>query len=346
VAYPYIFHANFEAGSAAEWDSETDDNSLLDFPHYSTLAALPYRATPFSGAYCARLVLGTSDAVLTEADCNIVDTATSYFHFNLFFSSEFDATENDTFALLELKGAAAAVTVSIGARYVAATDAINLGAGGAPAAAVPVSFSTISLDRNIWYTVEAEVNIETNGTGTTSLYITKEGDPAQLTADVAVTSSTHIAVTDAVFGIQDQLATTTGTILLDNFIQDDARIYPKTKRWSREVLLEKSGHVLVGNGVLETVTLLAGGAADNVLRIFDTDEANTTDVNNVVLELKNGTASETVERADSVVRVTRGAYVDLAGTNPRARVTIRHGGGFGSDAVMRDYGRKRTGGGR
>jgi hypothetical protein len=345
VAYPYIFHSNFESGSNAEWDSEQDDNGILDFPHYSTLAALPYNATPFSGAYCARIVCaGTSDATLIETDCVIADTATSYFHFNVFFSSEFGATDTDIFPLLELQGAANAVTVSIGAQ---ATDAgvVTIGAGAKPAAAVPASFSTVTLDRDVWYTVEAKVNIETNGTGTTDLYITKEGDPAQITADVAITSSTHIAVARAVFGTQDTLATTTGTILLDNFIQDNARVYPIINRWGRNRLIEKSSHVLVGNGLLETVTLLAGGAADNILRVFDTDEANTNDVNSVACALRNGAAGETVTAVNQV-QVTRGAYVHLAGTQPRAHVVIRSGGAFGNDAVMRSYGRRRTRGGR
>ena len=43
MAFPWIFHANFEQGTNAEWDSETDGASptQLDFPHYTELARFP-----------------------------------------------------------------------------------------------------------------------------------------------------------------------------------------------------------------------------------------------------------------------------------------------------------------
>ena len=35
MAFPWIFHSNFESGNNSEWDSETDTGAQLDFPHYS-----------------------------------------------------------------------------------------------------------------------------------------------------------------------------------------------------------------------------------------------------------------------------------------------------------------------
>ena len=108
MAFPFIFHANFEGGSNAEWDSEADTDGVLDFPHYSELARSPMpNHTPFSGAYCMRVVLngGTNDATLTEADINVGSSVTNHFAFNLLIGDDFDATVNDTLVLLELQGA-------------------------------------------------------------------------------------------------------------------------------------------------------------------------------------------------------------------------------------------------
>ena len=71
MAYPFVFHSNFEQGDNSEWDSQTDTATpdQMDFPHFSTLAKLPDSSlAPYSGAYCARIRLTgeTADAVLVE----------------------------------------------------------------------------------------------------------------------------------------------------------------------------------------------------------------------------------------------------------------------------------------
>lgn len=109
MAFPYVFHSNFEQGTNAEFDSETDTGSQLDFPHYSELARWPWpTATPYSGAYCARWKLtgGTADSVLVEGDLDVGDGVTRYFKWDMWFSPDFDATADDTVAFLELKATA------------------------------------------------------------------------------------------------------------------------------------------------------------------------------------------------------------------------------------------------
>lgn len=318
MAFPYVFHSNFESGDNSEWDSESDTDGILDFPHYSELARFrDSNSTPFSGAYCARIVPagGTADATLTEGDINITDTTTNYFSFPVWFGSDFDATANDTFALLELQGAASAVTVSIGARYVASTDVINIGCGAAASAAAPTAFASWGLARNTWYTVEATVVIQTGGTGSVNVFITKEGDAAQTTADCSVSTVTNIAVTDGVFGLQDHLATTTGTILLGGLIQDDARIYPD-KRFSHNPEVRKSGHVFVGPGSIDSAALLTTGGS-NVMQLYDTDTADTNQyAPKVELDQDRNTSF------GGPMYFEKGCYVSLSGTNPRGSVNF------------------------
>ena len=320
MAFPYIFAANFESGDLTEFDSQSDTDGILDAAHYSELARLPFSTcTPYSGAYCARIVPagGTNDATLVEADINIADTVTSHFHFNLWWGPDFDATADDTFVLLELQGAASAVVVSLGARYVAATDVINIGVGSATTGAVPSTFAGLDMLRNTWYTIEMAANIETNATGTIDVFITKAGDAAQTTADIALTSQDHIAVTDGIFGLQDHLATTTGTILLDNFIQDDARVFP-VSRYPLHPVFTKSGHAFVGPGHLDIAGLLTD-EANNIMRLWDTDEADTNATQSFVVELDiNGTFTSFT----GPIKFQNGCYVELSGTDPRGEVIL------------------------
>lgn len=320
MAFPWIFHANLESGDNSEWDSESDTDSILDFPHYSELAQVPdSTSTPFSGAYCARIVPagGTNDATLTEADINIANTVTSHFHFNLWFSTNFDATSDDTFVLLELQETGSSPVVSLGARYVASTDVINIGVGSAASSAVPSSFASLDMLRNTWYTIEMSVTIQTGGSGTVDVFITKANDAGQTTADIALTSQTHAVITDGIFGLQDHLSTTTGTILLDNFIQDDARVFP-TARYELHPIFTKSGHAFVGPGHVDVAGLLTD-EANNIMRLWDTDTADVNATQSFVIELDINAISTTFS---GPIKFQNGCYVELSGTNPRGEIIM------------------------
>lgn len=318
MAFPYIFAENFERGTRGNFDSESDASSQLDFAHYTTLARYPWRCTPYNGAYAMRLQLtgGTADAILVEADTNIADAGTSWFRFPVWFSPTFTGTANDTFAFLELTGAGSAVTVSIGARIVAATNVINIGAGGAASGAAPSTFMSGEIQRGVWYTAEAKVVIQTGGTGTIDLYITKDGDPQQVVAQVSITGITNIAVTDSNYGIQDHLATTTGVILLGELIQDDAQIGVQP-RYANDRIMTQSGHAFVGPGWISGAALLSDEAS-SAMELFDTDRADvTTDSQPVVyFDLDNQTS------IGGDVFFQKGCYVRLSGTTPLGQVML------------------------
>ena len=74
-----------------------------------------------------------------------------------------------------------------------------------------------------------------------------------------------------------------------------------------------------------------------------TDEADTTN-GTMKLELKNLTASETpVDPAGVPVEFTKGCYVSLTGTNPRAMLNIRRAMGYSSDGAIRTVASRRIG---
>ena len=318
MAFPYIFHANYESGDNSEWDSESDSDGVISFPHYSTLARLPWsRALPYSGAYCMQIkpVGGSADTTLTEADINIASGITSYFRFDLYFGNDFAATADDTFVLLELQGTGPAVVVSLGCTITAASGNIVMAAGSATTGATPSTDGSFVLQRNTWYTIEMKVLIHLTNAGTVDVYITKDGDVAQTTSDIALTSQDHIAVTDGIFGLQDHETTTTGTILLDNFIQDDGRIYPD-KRFSYEPEITKNFHAFIGPGSIDGAALLTSGGS-NVMKLWDTDKADTNQDFKVELDQDRNTSFT------GPLHFQKGCYASLAGTSPRGQVIFQ-----------------------
>lgn len=318
MAFPWLLEEKFELGTIGGFDSETDTVAQLDIAHYKTLANYPWaHCAPYSGAYCMRLVLsgGTADATLAEASVDIADVGTAYFAFNVWFSPTFTGTADDVFSLFEMQGAAAAITASFGARIVAATNVINLGIGSAASAAVPATFAAQEIQRGVWYTVELKAVIQTNGTGTLDMYVTRAGDPTQVAAQASLTAKTNIVVTDGVFGLQDHLATTTGVILMDGFIMDDARIFPQP-RYQTDQVFTQSGHAFVGPGWIAGAAILKGTSP--VMTLFDTDSA---DVNSSQsYEIYFDTSNQT--SVGGHIYFAKGCFVQLSGTNPVGQVML------------------------
>ncbi len=339
MGFPFIVDGDFEEGNVTDsnWDSETDTVNQLDFAHYKTLAGLPWpTAAPFKGAYALRATLagGTADAFVTEGDINIAAAATNHIRFYIWLSPTFTGTADDTINIFE--GIATATTeFTFGLRVVAATNVVNFGIGET----APTSFTAQEIERGVWYCVELAVTVDNAGAndGTIDLYLTKEGEPSSVTVAAAqVGTLDQGAITSGTLGIQGHLATTTGTILFDQFVHDDARVYPITRRYDDTILMTKTGHAFVGRGVIDNITLMSGAGTDCVATVYDTNTANTLDATNTVAELKNTANNELVDPAGMPVDLVRGAYVVLSGTTPRARVKLKNVVGFGSPAAVRN----------
>ena len=331
MAFPWIFESNFEQGSNAEWDSESDTGSLLDFPHYSTLSKITNAPVPYRGAYCMRVQCGdTNDHTLIEGDLDIADGGTAHTRFYLWAASDFTATADDTFNIYELQQAGGTVEISLGMRVTAASNLLEIGIGDGTA---PSTFT--SFPRGKWVCVELLATVSTGGAGVVTLFL----DETQV---LTLTSQTHAAaVGRGVLGTQNTLATTTGALYFDQFVFDDARIYGLPIRYPEEIYMTKTGHVFVGSGTIENVSLLSGAAADNILQVFDTDVNNTDHVGRMKLELKNTAASELVDPAGVPADFQRGAYVVMSGTNPRALVKIGRAQGYWSQGRIKQHGSER-----
>ena len=330
MAFPWIFEANFETGDNTEWDSESDTGSLLDFPHYTTLAAIPTMAMPYRGAYCMRIQMGdTNDHTVTEGDIDIGDGATRYFRWYMYAHSNVTATADDIFSILELQQGGGTVEQTVGMQITAATNLLEIGVGDGTA---PTSF--VPFPRGRWVCVELLSTISTGGAGAMTLFL----DGGQ---EIALTGQTQAAaVGQGVLGTQLTLATTTGTLLFDQFVMDDARVYPYRERRPNQIHITKNTHLFVGPGYVDGASLLTATSGD-IMRIFDTDTGNINDALSYVTELD----ADNLTSMAGPIEVKRGCYITITGTNPRGEVYLTTSslkpGVFGplyySDGGMRRY---------
>ncbi len=332
AGFPWIFESVFEQGTNAEWTSETDTGSLLDFPHYSTLSTQPTAPVPYRGAYCMRILPGdTNDHTLTSTTITIADTATGFFRWYMFASSDFNATADDTFNIFELQQAGGTIEESVSMRITAASGLLEIGVGDGI-----VATSWAPFPRNKWVCVELQAKVSTGGVGLMTLFLDE-------VSAVAITTLTQAAaVGQGVLGTQDTLSTTGtgGGLYFDQFIMDDGRIYGLPIRYPEELYMTKTGHAFVGSGTVLNASLYSGAGTNNVLQIFDTDLNNTNHVGRMKLELKNVVNSDIVDPAGVPLRVQRGCYVVLTGTDPRAMIQIGAAQGYYSQGRIKQHGAK------
>lgn len=333
MSWPYIFSASFDVSDASEFDSEQDTGSLLDFPHYSTLAALPGAPSPFHGAYCMRITPGdTNDHTVTEGDIDIADTATRWIRFALYVSRDFAATADDIFNIFEWQSAGAVVEACIGMQITAATDEVEIGIADGTA----VSSGWTSLSKGIWHVIEALFTVDvTPGTGDVlELYV--DGGQVQRVTGGNVAA----AISTALLGTQDTLSTTnTGYLLFDEFAFDDTRL-SLSQRWTTHRLFTTSAFAFVGPGCIENVKILDGGSGDVICELFDTDvySASMTPI----WRDRTSTANVNVDAADVPIEFSRGCLVRLSGTLPGAIINMGRAAAWGSDGAVRSYGLRRT----
>ena len=332
MAFPWVIEHTFELGTPGAFDAESDSDAKLDFPHYSELARTPGLAMPFRGAYCMRIDLagGTAAAHVQETgDWDLTaGSGDLYQRFMVWISPDLVMANTDEFSLLQWWSSTNTVEAGVYLNFTTA-NGHRIGIGEATAS----SFLPIQLGQ--WITVETFFDPAGASASTLDLWI--DGQAA-----TQVGSFTSASITSGVLGTEGiDAGTTKGTILFDQVIADDLQIYPIAERFPREVLMTTSGHVFAGPGKIDNITLMSGAGTDCVVSIFDTDVANLNDASKIVAELKNTANNEVVDPAGMPVRIRRGAYVSMSGTNPRALVQVGYAPAYGSDGAMGSYASRR-----
>lgn len=331
MGFPYTTHANFEGGTTEHFDAEVDTGSRLAVVHYKELLRNPHTLAPYRGAYVLDIDLGlsTNDAYLQETGSWDLTAGTDEIHVRLRFALSRDIVMADTneFALLQFWSATSTVEAGLYVNYTTA-NGYRLGIGEASAS----QFKSIT--PGVWY--EVELDFDPAGASASELNWYLDGK-----AGTAVTGFTSADITSAVVGVIGQDAgTTQGHVEIDEVIAETGsgnRIYHTADRFPETLHIEKSTHLFVGFGIIDMLALNSGGETDNVATLYDTDEADSnTHAPKAIIQ--NISANESpVESATFPVRVTRGAYLSLSGTNPRATVLLRHAVGYHSDGNIRHH---------
>lgn len=334
MSFPYQFEANFEVGTLAPFDSETDTESRLDFPHFSDLSRVPIRLAPYRGAYCMRVNLANdgspADAYVQE-DVAFDMAADETKHIRFYFALTHDAVmaNNDEFIIFALQSAGPVNEVVVVINFTTA-NGFRVGVGETGG----TQFKPLTLGE--WHCLELNVNLDNAGSndGTIDAFLDNSAFTQITALDQAVTTQARMGV------LSQDAGTTAGTVLFDQVVADDTRVGPIAIRWPQEILLTRSGHAFVGRGEC-SVTLLSGAGTDCSLAVYDTDVGSTTAAGNFAAELKNTVQMEVVPR-ELDVRVQRGCYIVLGGTDPRALVKIHQAPNHFSDGNVRAYGLHRT----
>ena len=341
MAFPYTTVDQFEDGTVGNFATVVgaDTNSAVSFPHYTELARTPGVAMPYNGAYCMKVDLATASTaggwIQNDSDWDVT-TATEeiYIRMKFWLSKDAAMSSDDVFDILHLASGADSTPITDGVGQALVSIKYTTAAGWEIGIGkiAPTSLTPLTLGE--WHDVEMYFNPAGGAAGTIDAWL----DGVSLTQ---VASLTSLTTTSGAIGAVPGAAftPTAGTLLIDGVIGhlDGARIGAGGKRWDDQTYMIASGHAFVGHGIIDNVSLLAGSGTDSVCTVYDTDRADTTNTSPLVV-LKQIVANEgPIDSAGMPITVSKGAYVELAGTTPRAILNLRRAVGHGSDAAIRTH---------
>lgn len=311
MAFPFTYEANFEAGTTAEFDSETDSSSKLNIRHWTKIKSTPGNAglMPYRGAYCMEVDLNGAAATqyLQENDgFDIAANATLYVRLIFLITTDLTMAASDRFTLLALQNTSNVDEAVIDVRSNAGIIQVLAAETGAA-----TTLRATDLELGKWHTAELFVNIDENGEddGTLDFYL----DGVQVGAQI--TGLDQGAITHARLGAQGiDAGTTAGRIYVNEIAADDARLYPYAARYPFSQEITKSQHFFVGPGWIDTCVVLST-ASDNVIKLYDTDTANVLGDEYIAELDPDASISVTVP-----LRFQKGCYIQLEGTSPRALI--------------------------
>lgn len=316
MALPLEFYENFEAGTKGNFDSESDSGSRLDFPHARDLKPL----VPWRGAYCCRINLGknSTDAYLSET-VSWASGQIRYGRFRLFVGNDVQfGNDGDRVRLLTFYSAGPTLEGTISLARVDPFGTVIVAAG--PTATDYSDNGYLVAPQGQWLTVEFSKQVDTSA----GVVLVSRPDIGQALAGLGAEGT----ITAVRLGAIDQTGDIQGTLLFDEFAIDEGRLYDDSGSAhngalsGRSMHLLKSGFAFLGAGRIEHVNLIDGGSNDSVLRIYDTDEGQFTPIGALRETLKSNAASSSVQSFHRGFSVSRGAYVELSGTNPQALIRL------------------------
>lgn len=326
ASFPFQFEANFEVSDASEFTSTVGTQVAVE--HYKELARNGAWGVPYRGAYALQATFGVdTDSYVRSTTITIGSGSVGYSRFMFYIGDDVSASVTTEVLLYTTEPAVA----GIGLRIEAGGD-IKFGIasnGSALTTLDPV------LERGRWYTAELTADTTNTNTCTATLDDTASVTIANGVATGATTES-RLGITGIGAG---SLAVIEGTLSLDELATDSARVYGFDSRYPQRRLITKSTHLFVGAGNIEDVQLLAGGGTDCELNIYDTETADTNPQNLVFRQTNNTSSEATNYNGLKKLKLHKGAYVTMSGTDPQAVVALGVTASYGSEANVRKLAR-------
>lgn len=327
MAFPYLKHDGFESAGTT-FTSETDSGSILDYPHYTELAR--YHQIPWRGAYCMRIkAAGATDAYIQENSA--FDTAlggTIWFRWYFYLGKNFVMTNGDKFSMVELES-----TLDTTTEVAAGIDRNGSNirfwvSETAAAAAQTLTLGTTTTALGKWFHAEIKAVIASaapGSDGTIDAYIDDGVVGSQ------ITTLAQAAIVDAKFGLIGADAGTSGTLLMDDIIADEAQVFSDTERWKPQNrwVHALNDHPVIGPGAVSV--MFTDTAATSTCSLYDTDGVSTR--LEPIVKLRNASANEDVPGHD-IFEFNHGLYVVMTGTNPEAFVSVERGGVWSEGALI------------
>lgn len=317
MAFPWVNQETFDDGTRGNFDSETDADSILDFPHYKALAA--QGLSPWQGAHALRVRLsGTSTGFIQEdADFDLaLDAAAFSVWFPVLIAADFTLSDGNAVILFAMQSAGPVNEIVVGVDR--SGDNYRLFAGETGATRTLV----IQRSNSRWYQVELTINLDAGAAndGTIDFYVDGGAVGAQITAlDQAAIAQARLGV------VSGTAAGNSGTVLIGGIIADDLRVYPR-ERWPVDTFwVTRDINAFVGPCTIDQV-VLTGTGTNAVLSIYDTDIYTATGISfskEPVVYIRNVTANDQSPGLNTPVQLKKGAYVALTGTDPQAWVSIK-----------------------
>jgi len=316
MAFPWTFYENFDDGTRGNFNSANDSgSSLLDFPDYKTLAGSGL--SPWQGSHACRIQLnGTATSDIQEDDgLDIGADASLHIWFPILVAENFTLSDTNKVIVLALR---ASSTDEVVFGIERDGDDYKFFAGET------TSTNSIAFNRSngIWHQIELSIKIDDGGSndGTIDFYV----DGAQVGSQIA--SLDQGVITVARFGaVSGTDSGDTGTILLGGIIADDARVYPRERFGVDTFWVTGDINAFVGPCTIDSVSL-TGTGTDTVMTILDTDVYSSTGISfsrEPVVYVRNVVANDLAPGQNLPVQVKKGVYVQLAGTNPQAWVSLK-----------------------
>lgn len=352
MAFPWTFGENFELAGIGTFDSEVDTGSILDFPHYSTLAR--FGMAPYRGAYAMRIRLngGTTSAYVREdTSFDLAASGNHFIRFYFYLGKDFIMADTDKFSLIEGES-----TLDTTTEYAAGIDRsgdnIRLWiAETAAATAQTVVLGTTTTALGRWYSLEFQPLIDSGapGDGTLAGWL----DDAQIGS--TITALDQGAIVDAKIGVIGPDAGTSGTILIDQVLVDNVRIGRYRERFSDNIWVHYGkDHAFVGPGEF-TIDVETPDVTGTCV-MYDTDGVATVGANGPEGATDWGTGSlapigvikfdgaNESFNASNTYRVNHGLYIIMAGSvSTTAWVHLRGGSPALSEAAYINRGIRQGG---